>query len=70
MLCGCLNKKKATIDHSKETADSPLQIQLIKMFGLKEFILEKFVFRRKPSCISSSIKLMKSKIFREGIESS
>ena len=57
MLCGCLNKKKATIDYSKETADSPLQIQIIKMFGLKQFILEKFVFRRKPSSISSSIKL-------------
>lgn len=50
MFCGCKGKKKAETITAGESIDSPLQVRLVKMLGLKNYLLDKFVFRRKPSC--------------------
>ena len=49
MLCGvgCYRNKRAESSDEHGTVDSPLQIQLVKMLGLKNYLLDKFVFRRK-----------------------
>jgi len=49
MFCGagCQGNKRAESSEEHGTVDSPLQIQLVKMLGLKNYVLDKFVFRRK-----------------------
>ncbi len=32
--------------------DSPLQMKLIKYLGLKKYMMDNFIFKRKPSSIS------------------
>ena len=32
-----------------ETLDSPLQMKLISYLGLKKYMIDNFVFKRKPS---------------------
>lgn len=43
---GCLN-----------SVDSPLQMKLIKYLGLKKYMIDNFIFKRKPS--STSIYLLR-----------
>ena len=47
MYCGFASSKKAEVPHNQEHSDSPLQVKLVKMLGLKDYMLDKFVFRRK-----------------------
>ena len=69
MYCGCTQAKKAEVPTHQEHSDSPLQIKLVKMLGLKNYMLDKFVFRRKESCIFCPIQPTLSEILREGIYS-
>lgn len=32
-----------------QSIDSPIQIKLINMLGLKNYVIENFIFRRKPT---------------------
>ena len=69
MYCGCTQAKKAEVPSHQEHSDSPLQIKLVKMLGLKKYMLDKFVFRRKESCTFCSIQPTLSGILREEIYS-
>ena len=40
-----------SIDCSDST-DSPLQLKLIKYLGLKQYMIDKFIFKRKPSSMN------------------
>ena len=60
---GSVKKKQYHNDHAER--DSPLQVQLIKFLGLKNYFMDKFVFRRKPSSkyeIIQSISLPKETV--------
>jgi hypothetical protein len=51
MQCDLLQhfRKKKRQDRNTDPKDSPLQVQLIKFLGLKNYFVDKFIFRRKPS---------------------
>ena len=51
MQCDILKHfgKKKKPEKLNEPLDSPLQVQLIKFLGLKNYFVDKFVFRRKQS---------------------
>lgn len=34
-----------------DSVDSPLQLKLINYLGLKQYMIDKFIFKRKPSSI-------------------
>lgn len=38
-----------SVGDTPESMDSPLQMKLISMLGLKNYMLENFVFKRKPT---------------------
>ena len=67
MYCGCTQAKKAEVPSHQEHSDSPLQIKLVKMLGLKKYMLDKFVFRRKEPCTFCCIQPISSETAREGI---
>ena len=49
-----VKNKQYSNDHAER--DSPLQVKLIKFLGLKNYFMDKFVFRRKPSSKNLIIK--------------
>ena len=52
-LATCTFLNNAT--ENLESLDSPLQMKLINYLGLKKYMIENFVFKRKPSSTSSFI---------------
>jgi hypothetical protein len=48
MFCCVSECKQLPASETCGNVDSPLQLKLIKMFGLQSYLLENFVFRRKP----------------------
>ena len=48
-LATCTFLNNAT--ENLESLDSPLQMKLISYLGLKKYMIENFVFKRKPSSI-------------------
>jgi hypothetical protein len=53
MFCCEDECEKLPLNESCDDVDSPLQLKLVKMFGLHSYMLENFIFRRKPSSTSS-----------------
>ena len=39
MYCGCNTTKRAEVPSNQLQSDSPLQIKLVKMLGLKDYML-------------------------------
>lgn len=52
MQCNMLGSNRffrKKYDNDVGERDSPLQVQLIKFLGLKNYFMNNFIFRRKPS---------------------
>lgn len=52
MQCDILKgwrKRPHREQHPHEEQDSPLQVRLIKLLGLKNYFVDRFVFKRRPS---------------------
>ena len=45
MMCGC--EEKATLQENAESANTPIQMRIIRELGLQPYFLNKFVFRRQ-----------------------